>query len=82
MLYDELDLPTLERNAWQRGDHGVAELAGHVMDYDDLQAENERLQGIVDGIEGRIVESVWRTGKKSELKELIEAIRDELREGA
>ena len=81
MIYTETDLATQERNAWQRGDTALAEATAAAMQADDLQAENERLQGVVESIDALIVESVWRTGKKAELVELIEAIRGELREG-
>ena len=82
MIYDiDPDYATLERNAWQRGDHEQAQAFELLMEQEETLTENERLQGIVDGIQERITEANWRTGKKAELCELVESIVNELAEG-
>ena len=82
MIYDtERDYATLERNAWQRGDYEQAAAFAALLEQEETLTENEHLQGIVDGIQERITEANWRTGKKAELRELIESIVNELTEG-
>ena len=82
MIYTEdLPLSDIEREAWQRGDYMLAEVAATALAATDATAEADRLQGIVDGIQERMTEANWRTGKKAELRELLEAIYNELVEG-
>lgn len=78
---DDLPLSTIEREAWQRGDSLLAAVAAQAADNEDAQTEVERLQDVVGGIRDRITEANWRTGKKAELRELVEAIIGELAEG-
>ena len=77
----ETDLSAAEREAYQRGDVERAELLGALMDQEDESERADALQNVVDGIRERITEANWRTGKKAELRELIEAIVKELTEG-
>ncbi len=79
--YDEVDFETAERNAWQRGDVAQAAAFAAAADAQMAQSEAEQLRDIVDGIHKRITEANWRTGKKAELRELVEAIIAELAEG-
>ena len=72
-----MNAPTLYRATYQAS---AGRLHRATFAARDMQAENTRLQEIVETIDALIVESVWRTGKKTELIELIEAIRGELRE--
>ena len=82
MIYGtKLDYATEERNAWQRGDNQQAEVFAALMEQQETLTENDRLQGVVDGIQERITEANWRTGKKAELRELVESIINELAEG-
>jgi len=81
MIYGDLDLATEERNAWQRGDKRLADALALAMDADEQSALVDKLQNVVDGIRERITESNYRTGKKAELRELVEAIVNELAEG-
>ena len=82
MIYGtEPDYVTLERNAWQRGDYEQAQAFALLMEQEETLTENDRLQGIVAGIHERITEANWRTGKKAELRDLVESIVNELAEG-
>ena len=81
MVYGDTDLATEERNAWQAGDYQRAEALALAMDAGEADELASQLQGVVDGIRERITEANWRTGKKTELRELIEAIVNELAEG-
>ncbi len=81
MTYDQSDLATLERHAFANGDTLIAELAGLALGHEEETERSEQLQSIIDGIEQCICEANWRTGKKAELRELIEAIRNEIIEG-
>lgn len=76
-----MDFATAEREAWQRGDMAQAAAFALALDAEEAQAETEQLRDIVDGIRERITEANWRTGKKAELRELVEAIIAELAEG-
>ena len=78
----ETDLSAAEREAYQRGDIERAELLGALMDSQEEESRADSLQSIVDGIRDRITEANWRTGKKAELRELVEAIVNELAEGS
>lgn len=42
MIFGELDLPTLERNAWQRGDYQQAEVIALAIDWQHDQEEADR----------------------------------------
>ena len=77
----ETDLSTAEREAYMEGDYERAELLGALMDQEDEASRADALQNVVEGIRERITEANWRTGKKSELRELVEAIVNELAEG-
>ncbi len=79
--YHETDYATAEREAWQRGDMAQAAAFAMALDAEEAQAETEQLRDIVEGIRERITEANWRTGKKAELRELVEAIIAELAEG-
>ena len=81
MIYGELPLAEMERAAWQRGDHATAELILLAIEHEESVNEAERLQSLIDGIQARITEANWRTGKKAELRELVESIVNELAEG-
>ena len=78
----DTDLSAAERKAYQHGDIERAELLGALMDSQEEESRADSLQSIVDGIRERITESNWRTGKKAELRELVEAIVNELAEGS
>lgn len=78
MLYTDRDLVTEERNAWQRGDYAAAELLALAMDTERDALHAEELQSKLDNIRERITRASWRTGKKAELRELVEQIIAEL----
>lgn len=80
MTYDQSDLATLERTAFQRGDTVLAEVAGYALDLSAADDRAEALSDVVEGIQARIAEANYRTGKKSELRALIDAIISELEE--
>ena len=82
MQYDDMDLATEWRNAYAAADDKLAAAFALALDLTDAQAEADRLKGVVDGIRALITEANWRTGKKAELRELVEAIVNELAEGA
>ena len=82
MRYEETDFSTIERHAWAAGDQQTAQLAAAALGYEEAQQRADELENIVGGIRERITEANWRTGKKAELRELIEAIIGELAEGA
>jgi len=82
MIYEDTNLAEQERDAWQRGDYEAADLLALALDAGETQADADRLQSIVDGIQERITEANWRTGKKAELRDLVESIVNELAEGA
>ena len=78
MLYTDRDLATEERNAWQRGDYAAAELLALAIDLEPDALRADELQSKLDNIRERITEANWRTGKKAELRELVEQIIAEL----
>lgn len=80
MTYDQSDLATLERTAFQRGDTVLAEVAGQALDLEGATDRADALQDVVEGIRARISEANYRTGKKQELRDLIDAILGELEE--
>ena len=80
MIYGTQNYSERERAAWQVGDHERAELLGLAGELDAKIEEAEALRSIVEGIDARLTEAPWRTGKKVELVALIEGIREELRE--
>jgi hypothetical protein len=82
MTYGELDLLTEERNAWQRGDYPRAEALALAIAAEEDITRADNLQGITDAIRERITAANWRTGKKAELRELIEGILNDLDGGA
>lgn len=77
----DTDYATLERNAYQRGDMALATACAAAMDAESAADEAGRLRDVVEGIRERITEANWRTGKKAELRKLIEAVINELAEG-
>jgi len=81
MIYGELDLATEERNAWQAGDYQRAQALALAIDAAEDAPRVEELQDVLDAIRERITEANWRTGKKAELRDLVEAIVNELAEG-
>ena len=81
MIYGELDLATEERNAWQAGDYQRAQALAQAIDASEAFDRAEALKGVVEAVRERITEANWRTGKKAELRELVEAIINELAEG-
>ena len=81
MIYGERDLATEERNAWQAGDYQRAQALALAIDAAEDAPRVEELQDVLDAIRERITEANWRTGKKAELRELVEAIINELAEG-
>ncbi len=78
MLYTDRDLVTEERNAWQRGDYAAAELLALAIDTEQDALRADDLQSKLDNIHERITCANWRTGKKAELRELVEQIIAEL----
>ena len=80
MIYGTENYAERERAAWQAGDYERAELLGLAGELDAKITEAEALRDIVLGIDARITETPWRTGKKADLVALIEGIREELRE--
>ena len=78
MLYTDRDLVTEERNAWQRGDYAAAELLALVVDTEQDALRADELQSKMDNIREWITRASWRTGKKAELRELVERIIAEL----
>ena len=75
-----MTLDEQERAAYMDGDLERADLFGQLMDAEDFEPENEKLSDVVEGIRGRITEANWKTGKKAELRDLIEDILKELEE--
>ena len=73
-----LTMRDLERNAWQRGDRQLAELAAIATDTEETEEELYQAQQVIEGIRERISGANYRTGKKAELLELIEEIIGEL----
>lgn len=80
MRYDEIDLSTIEREAYVTGDARLAAIAALALDAEAEQDRADGLDSVIYGIRERITESNWRTGKKAELRELIENIIAELNE--
>jgi alkyl sulfatase BDS1-like metallo-beta-lactamase superfamily hydrolase len=74
MIYGTQNLEEQERNAWQRGDYPLAEALQLAIDADEDQERASELQCIVDDIRDEITAANWRTGKKTELRELVEKI--------
>ena len=70
MIYGTENYAERERAAWQAGDHERAELLGLA---GELDAALDKAN-LLDAIHDRIIEANWRTGKKAELRELIEQI--------
>ena len=81
MRYDQNDLATLERHAFSNGDTLLADVAGQALDNEAECERADRLHEIVEGIRERIAEANYKTGKKQELRDLIDAIINELNEG-
>jgi hypothetical protein len=82
-----IDLATIERNAYQRGDMQVAQLAALALDCEQAESEMDDLRmdvacfiKVIAAINARIAESDWRNDGKTKLRELIEAIISELEE--
>ena len=69
----------LEREAYTRGDTLTAELAAAAMDGEAAQAKADELDYKLERIEALITGANWRTGKKAELRDLIEAIAQEVK---
>ncbi len=79
----ETDLSSAEREAWSSGDYERAELLGALMDQEGAATRADEAQHLLDTIRERIAQANWRTGKKAELRELVETIISELNaEGA
>ena len=78
MRYDELDLDLIERRAYVAGNLELAKISALASEAEDLQTEVGDLRDALDYIRTRITEANWRTGKKAELRELIETILSEL----
>lgn len=70
MIYQAENYAERERAAWQAGDYERAELLGLAS---ELDAALDKVN-VLDAIYDRIVEANWRTGKKAELRDLIEQI--------
>lgn len=75
-----MTLDELERAAYIAGDLERADLFGRLMNAEEFEPEVENLSDVVEGIRGRITEANWKTGKKTELRELVEDILSELEE--
>ena len=80
MIYTSQYLSEQERAAFQRGDRERAELLGKLIDAETDAERIGELENVIDGIRERITEANWRTGKKAELRDLVEAIVAELAE--
>ena len=79
MIYGtELDYAQLERDAWQRGDHSQADAYARALEASELETEKDEAVYKVERIQELITQANWRTGKKAELRELVEQIRDEV----
>ena len=80
MVYTDRNLAEQERAAWQAGNYELAEALAGAMQADEAETERYNLESALQGIRERITEANWRTGKKAELRELVEAIIGELAE--
>jgi hypothetical protein len=80
MVYGELELTTEERRAWQAGDYLRAEALALAIDAGEDHERASELQCIVDDIRDEITAANWRTGKKAELRKLVESIINKLAE--
>ena len=74
----ELDFNLIERRAYCEGDYERAELAALASESEDAQSKLADLEYKFETIRDLIVEANWKTGKKAELRELVESIADEL----
>ncbi len=89
-----MDIAQIERHAYASGDMQVASLAAEALEaqtyaqeweaeFEKSDAERRRLQKAIADIEAVFGEVNYRTGKKGELRQLIESIEaicDDLRE--
>jgi hypothetical protein len=66
----------LERQAWISGDTEKAGMLARISDGMELEDQRDNLQEKIDNILTLITEANWRTGKKAELVELIQAIQE------
>jgi hypothetical protein len=83
MISGTIDLATIERDAYQRGDMQVAQLAAIALDCEQVKSEMDDLRmdvacfiKVIAAINARIAESEWRYDGKRKLREL-----DACREG-
>jgi hypothetical protein len=74
MIYETQNLEEQERDAWQRGDYPLAEALQLAIDRGEDQERASELQCIVDDIREEITAANWHTGKKAELRELVEKV--------
>ena len=74
MIYGTQNLEEQERNAWQAGNYPLAEALQLAIDAGEDQELASELQCIVDDIRDEITAASWRTGKKAELRDLVEKI--------
>lgn len=70
----DMTLRDQEREAFMQGDHAKAELLAIAMEQEAMEETLWSAQASLDGIQAAITEANWRTGKKTELRELIEEI--------
>jgi hypothetical protein len=66
----------LERQAWVSGDTEKAGMLTRISDGLELEEQRDKAQEKLDDILELIVKANWRTGKKAELVELIQAIKE------
>jgi hypothetical protein len=74
MIYGTQNLEEQERNAWQAGNYPLAEALQLAIDAGNAEERASELQCVVDDIRDEITEANWRTGKKAELRDLVEKI--------
>ena len=80
MVHTDSNLSEQERDAWQAGNYALAEALALAMEADEAETSRYNLESALEGIRGLITEANWRTGKKAELRELVESIVGELAE--
>jgi hypothetical protein len=66
----------LERQAWVSGDTEKAGILARISDGLDMEEQRDKMQEKLDDILELIVKANWRTGKKAELVELIQVIKE------
>jgi hypothetical protein len=74
MIYGTQNLEERERDAWRAGNYPLAEALQLAIDAGEDTERASELQCVVDDIRDEITAANWRTGKKAELRDLVEKI--------